>query len=299
MGRLRLVALAVTALGLTSPAALAWPAPQAQPGNNDTSNRTIDLRPKFTKGQEVKFRMTIRSRAEGGPTEGDEASSGEQEMVIRLKAKETNPDTGTTLELVYDSLRMKMGEIEFDSTKPADKGDPVDDILRSIVGLKMNVQMDPSGNITSVTHEGGGGLGDMLTQQFTGADVIKGLFGPISTRQASDGRVRVGESWKSDDVMRGMMGNTTLSMTHTLESARGNKATIKTKGKVLIDGNEGAGIGFKVKDSTINGTTEWDTDSGMLTRMTQDNRIEVEAPDENGVQKTRTNTMRIEVTRVR
>jgi hypothetical protein len=33
--------------------------------------------------------------------------------------------------------------------------------------------------------------------------------------------------------------------------------------------------------------------------MTQDTRIEVEAPDENGVQKTRTNTMRVEVTRVR
>jgi hypothetical protein len=74
MGRLRLVALAVTALGLASPAALAWSMPLPQPTDSDTSNKTIDLRPKFVKGQEVKFRMTIRSRAEGGPAEGDEAS---------------------------------------------------------------------------------------------------------------------------------------------------------------------------------------------------------------------------------
>ncbi|MFZ4573301.1 MAG: DUF6263 family protein [Phycisphaerales bacterium] len=298
--RVLTMAIAAALFSAATPAALLAHEGRPQPGDNDTTTKTVDLRPKFVKGREVKFKMTIRSRGMGGPSEGDEGTGeSEQEMVIRLKPKETNPDTGTTLELVYESLKVNMGEIKFDSTKPAEKGDPVDDLFRSIVGLKMNVQMDPNGNITSVTHEGGSGVGDLLAQQFTGADVIKGLFGPISTRKASDGRAKVGETWKTDDTMRAAFGNTTLAMTHTLESARSSRATIKTRGKVTIDGSDGTGLGFKVKDSSITGTTEWDLDGGMLTRMTQDNRLVVEAPDKDGAIKDQTHTMRVEVTRVR
>ncbi len=289
----------VTAAPFSHAQKIADPPQERAPGG-----RSVDLRPKFVKGQEIRFKMTMRAQgvAPGLPTdlgapEGDGASS--QEMTIKLKVKDTNAETGSTLEMEYEQLKVRMGEVTFDSTKPAKDDDAVDEIFRSIVGLKMNIQMDPAGNISSVTHEGGGGVGDLLSQQFTGADVVKGLFGPITTRGATDGMASVGDSWKTEDTMRGAMGDMRLAMTHTLESARAGRAVIKTKGRVVLDGSEGASLGIRIKDSTITGTTDWDLETGMLSRMTQDNRIEVETPDADGKKQTKTNTMHVEVTRVR
>lgn len=270
----------------------------------ESSRKSVDLRPKFRKGQDIRFKMTMRSTgiAEISPFAGQEgsASNGEQEMVIRLSPKEVNPETGTTLDLVYESLKLKMGEIEFDSKKPAAPDDPSDAMLRPIVGLTLKVVMDKDGNITSVTGgDDGDGVTAMLMQQFTGADVIKGLFGPVSTMKKTAGRAAVGESWTTNDSLGGMLGTMRLSMTHTLESANGGRATIKTKGRVVLDGSEGSALGIKIKDSVISGSTEWDTEAGMLTRMTQDNKIVVETKDENGKPSTQNHSMKVEVVRVK
>jgi hypothetical protein len=301
LNRLTAAAWIATAvvMGAAPERSLAQDTPPAQ-----ANKKSVDLRPKFRKGQDVRFKMTMRSSglAEISPLAGQEGGvgDGEQEMVIRLSPKEVNAETGTTLDLVYESLKVKMGEIEFDSSKPVAPDDPSDGILRSIVGLTLKVTMDKDGNISGVTGGGDGdGISAMLMQQFTGADVIKGLFGPVSTMKKTAGRASVGESWTTNDSLGGMLGTMRLSMTHTLESATGGKAIIKTKGRVVLDGSEGSALGISIKDSVISGNTEWDIEAGMLTRMTQDNKIVVQTNDENGKPSSQNHSMKVDVVRLK
>ncbi len=208
----------------------------------------------------------------------------EQEIGVKLTTTKTNVETGSTVEMQYESLRVKIRagelEVDFDSTKPS-KDNPYDAVLRPLVGLKQVLVFDADGNITSVTSDGsGGGLSSLVAGQFSAADVAKGIFGPITGVRKGDGRVAVGDSWTNEDVIAGGMGTSKIATTNTLESYRGGKANISIKGSMLLDGSGSGGLPLvNIKDSTLRGKAVWDVEAGMLESMQHDQTLMVETPN--------------------
>ncbi len=119
-------ALLSAAVGLPAslvPRASAAPQPPERsptPG----AGREVDLRPRFTAGEELKYVMNLEN---DGSTEmpGVPASkqTSRQQIEFRLKTISSDPEKGSTVELIYDSLQIHIdageNKVDFDSRKPA------------------------------------------------------------------------------------------------------------------------------------------------------------------------------------
>ncbi len=159
-------------------------------------------------------------------------STGDQKAsvgaTILLKCVDTNPETGSTLEVSFETLKLKMSGVDFDSSKPSKSEDGMDDIIRPLIGTKLSMKMDKEGNITSF--DGGmGGLGD----QMGGADIFKNMFGSLSTSKKGTGQASVGEKWTNEDTMDAGMGTVRITTTNTLKSATGTTAVVEFGWQVL------------------------------------------------------------------
>ncbi len=278
---------------------------QTEPARDSSRASRIDLRPKFKAGQSVRFKMVMKS--DSGEAGGQKI---EQEIVVKLTARITDPEKGSTVEMAYESLRFQLEaggmNLTFDSTRPKDDS-PTDAMLRPLIGLKMTVAFAPDGNITSVSmDDDADGVAGMIAGQFSGADVAKGIFGPITGISKGDGRAAVGESWTNEDVISGAMGSTRVSTINTLDSVKNGKANISTKGSVKLEGSGGSGLPtVNINDSIITGKAVWDLEAGMLESMKQDQSFSIDTPDTgndpNGkVAKIRAkHTMSVEVNRLK
>jgi len=271
----------------------------------------VDLRPKLRKGQEVPFKMTVAIERNQSMPDADGSrkttkTRTTQEIGLRFKVIETSPEAGSTLDLRYDSIKLDLtspaGDISFDSTRPAsgDAATPGADFLRPIVGLTLRIQMDKDGNITSV---GGGDSLEgspaaSLASQFTGTDVVKGMFGPIFTMAKGRGEATVGDSWQNVDVMETPMGAMRLTTTNTLKSFNGKDATIDIKGSATLDpaGASSPAATVAIKESTIDGTAVWSVKDGMLKSMTTEQRLLTEQ-SLGGTTGASADTMKVTVTR--
>jgi hypothetical protein len=170
-------------------------------------------------------------------------------------------------------------EITFDSTKPAANDDPLtDSLLRPLVGLKLQLQTDKNGNITKIDSGAAGtAVSGNIMSSFTGADVVRRIFGPITTIKAGDGFAAVGDTWTNESNMAGSSGSTGAMRTklnYTLRSHNGESAKLGIEGKVDFDG--GSALPVTIKDSSISGTADWNTQRGMLEAMNLTQRMVVE-----------------------
>ncbi|NUQ67696.1 MAG: hypothetical protein HUU18_05395 [Phycisphaerales bacterium] len=247
--------------------------------------RKINLRPKFTKGQEIRYTMRLdastKLAGEAAPGDGQRI---EQDIGLLLRVRDVSPETGASVDLVYESLKFKLTQgdtvMDFDSTKPARKDEPADAMLRPIVGLTLELKIDKDGNITSVS--GGeklaAGPGAMLANNFTGADVIRSLMGRVMTLRRGTGEASVGESWTDEDVIASMMGDMKITTTTTLKSMNGATATLGLRGVFGLSPTGGTtGLpSISVKDSTYTGEAQWNTETGTLQSMTTRQTIAVE-----------------------
>jgi hypothetical protein len=295
----RTAALCLASAILLGPAFTPPPA-VAAPSDQPAASK-VNLRPTFKKGQEVRFRVMIESSSDAA---AGEKQTQAQEIGLLLRCTASDPESGTTLDLVYESLRMEVKSplvnVSFDSKRPPSNDDAVGSLLRSIVGLTLPVTMDKDGNITAVgSGAGAGGLGG-LSEQFTGADMVKSMFGPIMTTRKSAGEARVGESWSTQDTIDAPAGQINLTFTHTLDSHQGGKANISMKGKATLQPSPGGAAASKarIRDSSITGKTVWDTEAGMLHSLDSRQRLEVETMTE-GQASVTTQDMTVKVSRVK
>jgi hypothetical protein len=182
------VLVGVPALGQHTP-----PPPEKK---ETASGGGVDLRPKFRKGEDARFKleMTSTNRTKTGgastpaaptpskptpgrrgpqkppaPVTGDDAAPSQtenvmkQEIGLRLHVTEAQPEGGAVVELVYESLKLSVQSdgvlSDFDSTKPPSKNnadDPIAAMLKPMVGSVIKLKVDKDGNITDVS--GGNGL---------------------------------------------------------------------------------------------------------------------------------------------
>ncbi len=292
------------------------------------SAREVDLRPKFTVGQQTRFKMELTNSSEPVAAPGSkpkqpwskppagkspsttqptksaaspDRSSSKTEFTISLKVASLSPEHEATVNLVFDAVKISTttseGTIEFDSSKPAGKDDDlVAGLLRPLVGSTLTLKVDQAGNITSIT----GGESFSALGQFAGGGGQAGdLFGPIFSGRKGTGLARVGESWENaDKIDNAMLGRFKMTTRHTLRSAAGTEARIDMTGKIEPDSEapgEGAG---KIKDSSFNGSYAWDTERGMLKRMDSTMRVRMETPSEGGRSETNNESV-VKVTQVR
>jgi hypothetical protein len=277
---------------------------QGQP-RGEAASGTVDLRPRFETGQQIRFKMRMESSGTDTMDGAGEAStSTKQEIGLLLRVKDVNPETGAVLDLVYESLKFSldspiMGRVDFDSSKPATGGDasPVEAMLRPMVGLTLSVRTDKDGNITEVkAPESAGGAGAML-HQFTGADVVKNMFGPIVSLRGGTGRASVGEKWTNESRIDSPMGAMKISTTNTLLSHAEGKANIDIKGGVnLTPGGMPGMPAATVKESSLSGKAVWDTAKGMLRSVQTEQRIAFET-EMAGVKGTSKQIMKLDVQR--
>ncbi|MCE7973769.1 MAG: hypothetical protein DYG92_05485 [Leptolyngbya sp. PLA1] len=295
MKRAKLCLMLVLACGCPGLACVDRAAAQTQPERG----AKVNLRPRFEKGQELRYTMIIESSTVD--SQAGEPQSSSQEIGLLLRCTKSDPESGYTLDLVYESLKMKvrspLATIEFDSTRPAKADDPADAALRTIVGLTLPVTMDKDGNISSVgAGDAVGGAMSALVGQFSGGDMIRGMFGPIMTGRKGTGEASVGESWTNDDVIDGPAGQMKISLTHTLDSHSGGKATIPMRGKVTLSPSSGATGKVAIRDSSISGKTVWDTGLGQLVSLESRQRVVVDSNHESQTS-SQTQEMNVRVTR--
>lgn len=335
----RLALAAGCLLGASSLAAPLWAqsggidpfAPANQPGVNqpaqsnpaqpnqpqpDRAGATVDLRPKLEKGKVFRFRMSLNSTEKTTPPSDMQdpnvpadtvTATQDQEIVLKLTVKDASPETGSTLELVYESLKMKVANpmlgddpLEFDSTKSADPNDPnaaaIAQMLGPVVGTALTISMDKDGNVTNVAAPAAApGLGD----SFTGKDVISGLVGQVFTLKKGDPNVRVGEKWTNDSVMAATWGRTRITTTNTLASHRAGKATITIDGSVSMEPNSpGLPIAITIKSSKLDGNAIWSTEDGMLDSLTFSQALDMDITTPAGPSKTQA-TKRTSFTRLK
>ena len=291
-------ALLAASVAFAQPAPRTEPTPRTEQPSKQTGPR-IDLRPRFKVGQEIHFKMSMTSSgkqtapaATPGEKPAESAQSMSQEIGLTLKVKETNKEIGSTLDLVYDSFKINMKtpdgqDVTFDSNaKKSD--DPMADILGPLIGLTLTVKMDKDGNITTVNSgDGAGDISSLLggasgLSSFTGADVVKNLFGPVMTTRKGAGEAHVGESWTNEDLIDAPYGKMKLSTTQTLSSVRGGIATIDLKGRFDLMPSSSTSPIPGIKDSSYSGTTLWNTELGILDEMTMKQHIAVDEGKSNG-----------------
>mgnify|MGYP000667802842 CR=1 FL=1 len=295
MNHNRIGALLVAATFLCSPVPGAHAA--FQPAGEGSSAK-VNLRPRFTPGQEIRYMMELEINS----TAAEQVQKITQEIGLLLRVKDTSPESGSTLELVYESLKLSsggmLGGIEFDGAKPRPADDSqaaIHDMLKPIIGLTLTIKMDRDGNISSVT--GGGNLPAHVAAQFTGADGIKNLVGPITSLNKSPGMVAVGESWHNKDSMQAPMGTMNIATTHTLKRHKGADAEIEITGTVTLDPSAATGLPqVAIKDSTLTGIAHWDTEVGMLKSMETNQRLSTEQVQDGQTIKS-TQTMSVKVKR--
>lgn len=241
----------------------------------------VDLRPKFKTGDQTRFSMdlNITSSQQAGEA-GTLAQTVKQTLGLALKVREARADGTAKLDMVYESIKFEatspLMTTRFDSAQPADKDDDAGKVLRPLVGLTLALETDERGAITKVTPQvpAGSAINPMALQQFTAADVVKGLFGPILSISGGSGFAKVGESWVNESVMQGSMGNMSLKNTYTLRSHDGANAVLDIKGTIGLASAPAGGVA-DIKDGSISGVANWDTKSGMLKSMEMTQRMQV------------------------
>jgi hypothetical protein len=267
----------------------------------------VNLRPKFTKGQVIKFKMNMASSGvqtlpnidKGQPLQPLKQSM-TQELGLSLKVTETAANENTKADLVYDTVKLSMttpdgSKVEFDSTKPpAGDADPIATMLKSLVGLSLTLTIDKDGNITSVDSSNSPLADSGMLKAFTGGDVVKNLFGPITTTSKSNGEARVGESWTNQDQIDAPWGKMNLATTHTLVSHRSSIASITINGRLTLEPPTSTTPVPAIRNSSYTGQHLWNTELGMLSEMTMRQHLELESAETGNS----TQTMEVSVKRL-
>jgi hypothetical protein len=234
----------------------------------------VDLTPKFVKGQETKFTMETSSTSSTAVGKNAaEKNTMKMEVRFALKVKDSNPETGSTVDLVYERVKVATtlgtGIEEFDSDKPAsqDAASELAPLMRPLVGMTLTLTVDPAGNITKVT--GGEALAPLSPAANLGqATGVKQLIGPLFSPKNSPGKVSVGETWENVDKLdTGMMGAFKMVTKHTLKSATGGDARVSFTGTIEPASESPAPAGIEIKNSRYDGEYVWDLERGMLRTM--------------------------------
>lgn len=231
---------------------------------------SVDLAPKFEKGQTWRFRYHVSSEMDFAIADQKHSMSMEKEVVVRTKVADVT-DTGVQIELVHEKIRLDArGEVpgSFDSTKPAkDDADNVyAHILRPLVGAKLTLNVSKDGTIRSVEGLDAVQPADPLEAQLFhslfGQDEFIRMYEPLFSIKPDDPHAERGESWTVTRRRASGLGIVQSDLRLTLERATRHEARIRIGGKESF--LPGGGASGKVSQSSVTGSCVWDLNQGVL-----------------------------------
>lgn len=270
----------------------------------------VDLTPRYKEGQKVTFvqrtkrsdTMTVNASSLGGQETTGEKPGADDEKKKALeqmaKGQTTTLDqtatyelrcTGATPESVNLELELKgvkaemktpRGEFAWDSSAPADDKDesnPAYQALKPALTAVLKITIGPDGNISKIEGDprvNATPQGPMAAsvQMLVNPDQVAARWGPILW--VKDGRepAAVGGTWKdsSETTSRQMGAKFKYDSTMTLESVKGDEATVKVATDLKLEPLDGKSAPqAEVKDPKIGGTIVWDLKAGMAKSAVQ------------------------------
>ncbi|MBX3356863.1 MAG: hypothetical protein KF745_00395 [Phycisphaeraceae bacterium] len=305
--------------GTPSPSgpATGTPSPAAPGGGTKGDGRAgeVDLRPRFKSGQQIRYRLKMTSKNEVTSAQMPDLEQSQemtQEIGLLMRVREA-ADSGTTVELVYETVRCELIadgiKAKYDSTKPKRSTKPgqtgpggmpaiadMDDdellanAMQGIAGSVVTMTIDSKGNVTNVSSpaglSGGGNIGAIpgLPGGIPGAGggaAPGGGGGPLDWLVSSPGHsgfARVGESWTNRDRLGNTpLGSFQMTTVHTLRSANASQAVVDISGRIEPGSAAAGGQGkTQVKESGYKGRYVWDTALGQLKEMTTDSQVSID-----------------------
>jgi hypothetical protein len=262
---------------------------QSPAKRRDSDTRPVDLRPKFERGQELRYTLETSSSTKQTPlgrapakspaktppdtdAPGEPAgdSSSRVRLGLRVKVVEAGVEAGATVALVIDTLKASItsGEtkLEFDSTRPRKEDDPAAALFHSLAGTTLTLKVDPAGNITSVS--GGESLAALGQLTGSGGQKPGELFSSLFSSGKSSGTAKVGESWEnSDRIESPLLGRFRMVTRHTLTALRGRDAHVEVRGRIEPDTEAPGGEPVTLQNVRHDGSYIWDTAAGALRQM--------------------------------
>jgi hypothetical protein len=217
------------------------------------TERLIDLRPKFEKGQEIRYEMrtettTTYKAGEAGTIEFEGTSKIQQQLDLILKVIESDTEKGSTVELLVERVVARLetdgDAIDFDSAKPqtpsnADESDSrALEAFARMAGSSVLIEIEPSGRIASISAPStlpgatshtaltNAGLGGLLS--VSGGIGIP--FGQLLSMGHPTGMVKPRETWTNTDTLAGL--GMTMTTTHRLKTSTSTGAKVSISGKI-------------------------------------------------------------------
>jgi hypothetical protein len=248
------------------------------------SAEPIDLSAKWSIGQTTTYRITQQNqnKMSGMPGMGDIEMGQTQVSTIRFSPKEAAEDGATTVEAVFDAIRLEVQDPmkpkrSYDSANPdpADTTNSLAKLVNAVIGQPITVVFAPDGSVKSIDgvkaigEKMGGGPG---AAAFSEQSITKLL--EITFRHLPGKSVEVGDSWEqvietplqSVGTMKGV-GQATLT------SVEAGIATIDTTTAITLEppapGQPANPMMKKmtVTDASGHSTTTFDTARGLVRRV--------------------------------
>ena len=273
----------------------------------------VNLRYRWTKGEEVRYRNTIQTDMlmSGLPGMGDMNVSMTMVQINKLVVDGIAADGTATIRSTTESIKMTMnipmmGEVTYDSANPQPAGsnplvDSIGQSVGALVGETLTLAVAPSGKVgkidglaqlvekvkkASPTSGGAMGMGNM--DSFFSEDAQRSTI-EQSFAVMPDKPVKTGDTWKNEYKIPSPLGSQVASYVCTLKdqlTLSGNPtARITTTGGVKAAGAPGAmgPMTVTMGDGTSQGELLFDTKLGRVRKstgtLTQPLSMRMSAPD--------------------
>ncbi len=269
----------------------AWadePAPAETPAAKDGAKAgEVDLPSRWVKGHQQRLELEVDrsvkvSSASLPMANGQQSIHQRIGMIMRL-ADVT--DRAAVFNLFITDLdatvTLRDKEYTFDSSLPSveDKGNPLAEAMRPLVGVTIKVVVNERGEIvSSIGHYNAivpGPFG-MYAADLVGPEAIRRDWGPMLAMKPGEHGPVLGEQWETteDGEMKGV-GVFTLKSSSTFSDQADQLATVDAEGgyELKPETDASGGSKYRIGDSTYTGRYVWNTDDGIIHEATVDRKM--------------------------
>lgn len=261
--------------------------PAAAPAADAAKAGAVDLRPRLTAGQIIKFtQRTLRtdtmSLSTGGQPTGvapvmRQSTKIDQTIDYTVKVESASAE-GAALSLEITAIKaaaeLAKGKFEWDSSSPADDKDASNPVLgayKPVVGSVTRLTLDKNGQITDVSTDArlpAAPRNEFATpiMGLTSADQIKARWSGVLAVKPGSEPAAVGATWTQTTVIpNASVGRFETDQAYTLKSVEGDMAKLDIAGtlKLLPFAADKPAQGT-FSDPKASGSAVWDLKAGMI-----------------------------------
>ncbi len=277
VGLLVMVLAVVSAVGIRPVPAAAAVAGPDEP--------RINLRPRYTVGQENRFQVVMHSRTQTQflDTPRVRLQEYEQRMRVRRKVLEVGP-SGATIEVTYEAVVVTLvagnKTITYDSEgiNGAEPEEVLGPTTRNAINRPFTVKVDADGNVLSVSGNEQDGT-KMAAASLIDSEILTRSLGPIYGLGKVPEPIAIGQEWTESRASKpDLSGVFTTTIKSTLASVTGARATIDLSGGLALEPSQKAVEGHaQLTGQSVAGVRVWNIFEGVIDRAVYQQTMKIEA----------------------